>query len=209
MILCGFEGQAALGDIGNIDTGIHTDDSGVINGNIQGVHKILIPEPLVHNEGISTERHSIYTKARHTSRNTEIVSKRANRPTTFRSSELRNFIFSRGNPCGLGILSIKFSPMAPGKTVRNKEIIGIQIDIVHDGGGKGLHTNHFGSFHFEGITGKNLINIERNHVTDIERQLHGMGAVKSRTGHIDIRRIQRKMRFYISIHIHSPLDLGS
>jgi hypothetical protein len=99
--------------------------------------------------------------------------------------------------------------MTPGETVGNKEKVGIQIDIVHDRGGKGLHTDHFRSFYFEGIPGEDLIHIERDHITDIERQLHGMGAIKGRTGHVDIRRIQRKMGFYISIHIHSPSDLGS
>jgi hypothetical protein len=192
--------KTAFRTIGHEVTRIDTNNRGIINRHNKRVLQVLITEPLIHNEGIRSKRQSGNAQTADTCRQAEIIGKSTNRPTSGRRRNLRYRILRRGYPRAFSVFTVKLLPVIPNKTVWNKEIIRIKVDIVHHRRKKGLHTHNFGSTYIERIAGEHLFEEKRDDITDIERGLNRGRAVKRRTRHVNTSGIQRKMRFNITIH---------
>jgi hypothetical protein len=89
--------------------------------------------------------------------------------------------------------------MIPNKPVGDKEIVGIQINVVHHRGEQSLHTDNLGRIYAERIAGKHFFEEKRDYVSGIERGLERSGTVKARTGDIYMGG-QTEMGFGVSIH---------
>nr|DAW08788.1 MAG TPA: hypothetical protein [Microviridae sp.] len=134
VILTGLEGQTAFGDIGNIGSGIDALHGGVVNRNIERIRQVLISKPLIHNERISSKWQRINRKILNASGNTHVIGNRTNRPPRSWGRQLRDLIFSLRDPSRFRVFAIELLPVFPGKTVRNKEEISVQINIIHQRG---------------------------------------------------------------------------
>ena len=196
--------QTAFSTISHESTSIDTLHSSVINRNNQRILQVLITEPLIHNESIGTERQRTHRDTSNLNRQAKIVSKSSNIPTASGGSNLRNAVFRLRNPSTFRILTIELLPVIPNKAVRNKEIVSVQIDVVHDRSKQRLHTHDLGAADIERISGQHFLAKERDNISGIKSCLNGCGAIKSGSRHINTGGIQRKMRFNITIHLLSP-----
>ena len=191
--------------ISRIRTGIHTSNSGIVNRNLERVSQILIAKPFVHNKRIRAEGESIHAQTRHASRNTHIVSNSTNFPAcTGRGGKLRDLILDRRNPRAFRILSHELLPMFPNQTIGNKEVIRIEIDVIHNRSKKRLHTDDLRRTYLERITRENFVNIEGNDLTNIECRLMAKIARETRSRHIQTDRVSSKPRVSISTQFILP-----
>ena len=132
----------AFCNIGYKSTGIHALHGSIINRNNERILQVLIAEPLVHNKGIGTEGKSTYRNASNLNRQAEIIGNSTNIPTANRRRNLRNRILCLGYPRAFSVFTVELLPVIPNKTVRNEKVIGVKVDIVHQGSQKGLHTDN-------------------------------------------------------------------
>ena len=157
MVLCRNIGLTALCNVRNKETSINTGNRSIIQRNNQRILQILVTEPLIHNEGVGTERQSRHRQIWDTSRDAEIVSNSSNIPSsTSRACNLGHFISSFRNPCTLGVFTVKLLPVLPDKAIRHEEIIRVKVHIVHHRCEQSLHTNNFRTLYVERIAGKNF-----------------------------------------------------
>ena len=160
----------------------------------------MVTEPLIHNQGVGPKRERRYRQTRYTSRDTEVVSKSSNRPSRIsRTCNLGHRVFRLRNPSTFRIFTAKLLPMIPNKAIRNKEIIRIKVHIVHHRREQGLHTDNFACVYGESIAGQNLVEEERDDITNVERGFQAGGTIKARSGDINMRG-KAEMGFCISIH---------
>ncbi len=199
MILSGRIRKTTFRNISHKCASVDSLNGCIVHRNREGIREILISEPFIHNESIGSERQSTHTEIRHTSRNAKIISDGANTPATNWSSKLRNLIFRLRNPGRLCILTIKLLPVRPHKAIRHKEIVSIQINIVHDRSNQRRHTDNLRRLDIERVTRKNLINEEWNNLTNVKAGLKGSRTIKGRPGNIYLRQ-RRKIRLSITIH---------
>jgi len=134
VILAGLERKATFSNIRNISSGIDALHGGVVNRNIERIRQVLISEPLIHDERISSKWQSINRKILNASGNTHVIGNRTNRPTLSWGRQLGDLIFSLRDPSRFRVFAIELLPVFPGKTVRNKEEISVQINIIHQRG---------------------------------------------------------------------------
>ena len=203
MELGGLEGHTAFDNIGDIVGAIGTCKGSIIHRDIEGVREVLIAKPLIHNEGVGTEGEGVNRKVGNTSRDTHVIGNRTNRPTAGRGSHLGNRILGRRNPSGLGILTHKLTPMLPDNAVGDKVKIGVQVKIIHHGSKQGLKTSNHRSLHLESVTGKNLIHIERDNVSNVETEFNTMVTPKSATSNIKVSRIKSKSCIFITRQLNT------
>ena len=204
MILSSLKGKSTFSRSLDIVTSISTNNSLISSRNNKRIGQVLISEPLIHDEAICSERKSIDRKVTNTSRNTHVISNRTNIPTAGWSGDLGNLVLDFREPGRLRVLAIKLTPMIPNKTIGNKEKVRVKIDIIHNRGNKRRHTNNLGSGNVKGIARKNLVNVKRDNISNIEGCLKRVGTIKRRTGYISMRK-QRKMRLNVSIHKNTSL----
>ena len=134
MVLAGLKWETAFGNIRNISSGIDALHGGIVNRNIERIRQVLISEPLIHDERIRSERQSVNRQILDASRNAHVIGNRTNRPTRSWGRQLRDLIFSLRDPSRFRVFAIELLPVFPGKTVRNKEEISVQINIIHQRG---------------------------------------------------------------------------
>ena len=201
--LGGLEGHTAFNNIGDIVGAIGTCKGSVIHGNIERVGKIFITKPLVHNECIRPKGQRVNRKIGDTSRDAHVIGNRANRPAAGRGRHLGDGILGGGNPSGLCILTHKLTPMLPDNTVRHKVKISVQVKIIHHRSEQGLETSNHRSLHLKSVTGKNLINIEGDNVSDVETEFNTMVTPKSATSNIKVSRIKSKSCIFITRQINT------
>ena len=194
----------AFRNVGHKRTGIDTLNGSIINRNNERILKILIAEPLIHNESIGAERESRYTNTCNLNRQAKIIGQSTNIPTANRRRNLRYRILRLGYPRAFSVFTVKLLPMLPHKSVRHEKVVGIKVNIVHQRGQKGLHTDYLGTANIECIAGKNFLAEKRDDITGIKRSLDRSRAVKGRTAHVNTGRIKRKMRFNVTIQLYSP-----
>nr|DAH71733.1 MAG TPA: hypothetical protein [Microviridae sp.] len=195
--------HAAFDNIGDIVSAVGTCKGSVIHGNVKRIRKIFITKPLVHNECIGPERQRINGKISNTGRDTHVIGNRTNRPTAGRGSHLGNRILGLRNPSGLCILTHQLAPMLPDDTVRHEVKIGIQIKIVHHGSKQSLEAGHHRSLQLKSITGKNLVHIEGDNVSDVETEFNTMVTPKSATSNIKVSRIKSKSCIFITRQVNT------
>ena len=203
MELSGLEGHTAFDNISDIVGTVGTSKGSVINGDIERVGKILITKPLIHNERIGTERQRVNGKISNTGRDTHVIGNRTNRPTAGRGSHLGDRILGGGNPSGLCILTHQLTPMLPNNTVRHKVKISVQVKIIHHRSEQGLETSNHRSLHLKSVTGKNLINIEGDNVSDVETEFNTMVTPKSTTSNVKVSRIKSKSCIFIARQVNT------
>ena len=203
MELGSLEGHTAFDNIGDIVSAIGTCKGSIIHRDIEGVRKVFITKPLVHNESVGPEGQRIDRKIGDTSRDAHIIGNRANRPATGGGSHLGDGILGRGNPSGLCILTHKLTPMLPDNTVRDEIEVGIQVEVIHHRSEQGLETSNHRGLHLKSVTGKNLINIEGDNVSDVETELNTMVTPKSATSNIKVSRIKSKSCIFIARQVNT------
>ena len=203
MELGSLEGHTAFDNIGDIVGAIGTCKGSIIHRDVEGVREILIAKPLIHDEGVGTERQRVNGKISNTGRDTHVIGNRTNRPTAGRGSHLGDRILGGGNPSGLCILTHQLTPMLPDDTVRHEVKIGVKIKIVHHGSEQGLETSNHRSLHLKSVTGKNLINIEGDNVSDVEAEFNAMVTPKSATSNVKVSRIKSKSCIFITRQVNT------
>ena len=201
--LGGLEGHAAFDNIGDIVGAVRACEGSIIHGDVEGVRKIFIAEPLIHDEGVGTERESVNREVGNTSRDAHVVGNGTNRPATGGGSHLGDGILHGRNPCRLSVLAHELTPMLPDDTVRHEVKIGVKIKIVHHGSEQSLQAGNHRGLQLKSIAGKNLIHIEGDNVSDVETEFNTMVTPKSATSNIKVSRIKSKSCIFIARQVNT------
>ena len=203
MELSSLEGHTAFDNIGDIVGAVGPCKGSIIHRDVEGVREVLITEPLIHDEGVGTEGEGINREVGNTSRDAHVVGNGANGPATRGRSHLGDGILGRGNPGRLCILAHKLTPMLPDNAVGDKVKISVQVKIIHHGSKQGLKTSNHRSLHLESVTGKNLIHVEGNNVSDVETEFNTMVTPKSATSNVKVSRIKSKSCIFITRQVNT------
>ena len=197
------KGHTAFDNIGDIVCTVGTCEGSIIHRDVEGVRKILIAKPLIHDEGVGTEGEGINREVGNTSRDAHVVSNGANRPATRGRSHLGHGILHGRNPGGLSVLTHELTPMLPYDTVGHEIKIGVQVEIIHHGGKQSLQAGNHGCLHLESIAGKNFIHIEGDNVSNVETEFNTMVTPKSATSNIKVSRIKSKSCIFIARQVNT------
>ena len=135
VILGSNKGLTAFSNICHNSASVDTGHGTIVRGHNKRVLQILVTEPLVHDQSIGPERQSRHRETSNASRDAKIVSKSSNIPSFIsRTCNLGHRVLSLRNPCAFRVLTTELLPMIPNKAIGDKEIIGIQIHVVHHRG---------------------------------------------------------------------------
>ena len=93
--------------------------------------------------------------------------------------------------------------MLPYDTVGHEVKIGVQIEIIHHGSEQSLQADNHRSLYLKSVTGKNLINIEGDNVSDVKTEFNTMVTPKSATSNIKVSRIKSKSCIFIARQVNT------